>query len=225
MNKRALPLQLRIYGFLPLSHSNGPGCRSVVWVQGCSLGCPGCFNPESHAFREGQSIVIEELLSQITAQQSGIEGVTISGGEPLQQGTAVTALLRELKTQTDLSVLLFTGFTWGELHRMDEGDPHRVRNTRYPAPGEERSLPPANGKPACQPPEFLRYVDVLLAGRFQRNLRVARGLLGSANKEIHFLTNRYGPEDLEPVPEAELVLAASGEVMSSGIDPFLWEEG
>jgi len=223
MNKSASELQ--IHGFLPLSHSNGPGCRAVVWLQGCTLDCPGCFNPESHAFQGGQSIAIQDLLHQITAGQSAIEGVTISGGEPLQQVTGVTALLRELKADTDLSVLLFTGYTWNEVHRMDDGDPHRVQNTRRPSVEVERSLRTVNGEPSCGSPEFLRYVDVLLTGRFQRNLRVARGLLGSANKEIHFLTDRYGPADLESVPEAELVLSPSGEVLSTGIDPCFWEKG
>lgn len=222
MNKSASELQ--IYGFLPLSYSNGPGCRAVVWVQGCTLNCPGCFNPESHAFRGGQTVAILDLLHQISALQSSIQGVTISGGEPLQQITGVTALLHELKAETDLSVLLFTGYTWDEVHRLEVGDPRRVRRTRRPSFEEKRRSPTVNGEPSGGSPTFLRYVDILLAGRFQRNLRVARGLLGSANKEIHFLTDRYGPADLESVPEAELVMSPSGEILSTGIDPCFWEK-
>ena len=41
-------MTLRLHAFLPRSRANGPGWRSVVWVQGCSLGCPGCFNPQTH---------------------------------------------------------------------------------------------------------------------------------------------------------------------------------
>ncbi|NJO00209.1 MAG: 4Fe-4S cluster-binding domain-containing protein, partial [Anaerolineales bacterium] len=38
---------LRLHQFLPQSRVNGPGLRAVLWVQGCSLGCPGCFNPQT----------------------------------------------------------------------------------------------------------------------------------------------------------------------------------
>ncbi len=41
-------MTLRLHAFLPRSRANGPGWRSVVWVQGCSLGCAGCFNPQTH---------------------------------------------------------------------------------------------------------------------------------------------------------------------------------
>ncbi|MGD0006352.1 MAG: 4Fe-4S cluster-binding domain-containing protein, partial [Anaerolineaceae bacterium] len=39
---------LNLHHFEPLSLVNGPGKRSVVWVQGCTLNCPGCFNPQTH---------------------------------------------------------------------------------------------------------------------------------------------------------------------------------
>jgi pyruvate-formate lyase-activating enzyme len=42
---------LRLHQFLPSSHTNGPGLRAVLWVQGCSLGCPRCFNPATHSAR------------------------------------------------------------------------------------------------------------------------------------------------------------------------------
>jgi anaerobic ribonucleoside-triphosphate reductase activating protein len=65
---------------------------------------------------------------------------------------------------------------------------------------------------------------VLLAGRYDERLRLARGLMGSANKTAHFLTDRYGPKDLAAVPEAEVVITPSGEVVTTGIDPLEWEK-
>ena len=40
-----------IHAIEPRSRANGPGARFVVWLQGCTLGCPGCFNPATHARR------------------------------------------------------------------------------------------------------------------------------------------------------------------------------
>lgn len=68
-------------------------------------------------------------------------------------------------------------------------------------------------------PELLEHVDILLAGRYQDSRRVARGLLGSSNKTIHFLTPRYSPADLADLPEAEIVIDENGTVTLTGIDP------
>src|SRR3972149_712339 len=43
------PVILRLHALLPRSRANGPGMRAVIWFQGCTRGCPGCFNPETHA--------------------------------------------------------------------------------------------------------------------------------------------------------------------------------
>lgn len=76
-------MTLRLHAFLPRSRANGPGWRSVVWVQGCSLGCPGCFNPQTHNREEvGEAVEVAEVMQRILA--AGTEGVTVSGGEPLQ---------------------------------------------------------------------------------------------------------------------------------------------
>jgi anaerobic ribonucleoside-triphosphate reductase activating protein len=68
----------------------------------------------------------------------------------------------------------------------------------------------------------LKHVDVLLAGRYDASQRVADGLIGSANKTVHFLTGRYNMADLESVPQAEVILNADGEIILSGIDPLNW---
>lgn len=181
---------LRIHDFLPASRANGPGERAVVWMQGCTLACPGCFNPATHAAHDGKLVSVDQLFEQIAALGDQIEGVTISGGEPLQQISAVETLLRKLRRETNLSTLVFTGFTWLEIQKM----PSAAR--------------------------LLESVDVMLAGRYEQNNRVATGLLGSSNKTIHFLTSRYAFSDLENIPEAEVILTAAGEVIYSGINPL-----
>ena len=183
---------LRLHRFLPSSRANGPGPRAVVWVQGCSLACPGCYNPATHAHAGGEVASVHDIFERITALSDSIQGVTISGGEPLQQLRPVLRLLRRLRAETPLSVLMFSGYRWDEIRRM----------------------PDAN--------ELLSCLDVLIAGRYDDRLRVAKSLRGSSNKTVHFLTPRYGPADLEQVPPAEVIITAAGEVVMSGIDPVRW---
>lgn len=183
--------EIRIHALLPVSRANGPGARAVVWVQGCTLGCPGCFNPRTHGRRGGRTVAVEALVEEVVGLSGSVEGLTVSGGEPLQQLRPVTELLRGVRAASGLSTLLFTGYTWRELARM---------------PGVSR---------------LLDCVDVLLAGRYDRSRRLARGLRGSANKTVHFLTGRYAARDLEDLPAAELTLTAAGEIVSTGIDPVI----
>jgi pyruvate-formate lyase-activating enzyme len=35
--------------------------RYVIWTQGCSLGCPGCFNPETHPHLPAQRAALPGL--------------------------------------------------------------------------------------------------------------------------------------------------------------------
>jgi anaerobic ribonucleoside-triphosphate reductase activating protein len=183
---------LRVHRFLPHSRANGPGARAVLWLQGCSLGCPGCYNPATHPPGGGDIVPIEDLFARLVALGDGIEGLTVSGGEPLQQRTALLALLQQMRRATPLSVLVFTGFTWEEVGRFPEAG------------------------------ELLACTDVLIAGRYEVGRRLARGLVGSANKTVHFLTDRYTTADLEAVPLAEVLISAEGEVVLSGIDPVRW---
>ena len=94
-----------LHGTLPRSRANGPGPRSVVWFQGCTLGCPGCFNPGTHRREGGYSVPVEELAGQLSAGEPAITGVTVSGGEPFQQPRALLALVRKLRAGKDLSIL------------------------------------------------------------------------------------------------------------------------
>jgi anaerobic ribonucleoside-triphosphate reductase activating protein len=110
-------VKARIHAFEPHSRANGPGVRAVLWFQGCTLGCPGCFNPDTHASRGGREIDTEELAGDILTLAGRIEGVTISGGEPFEQPAPLLDLLR-LLGGSGLGVIVFTGFTWRELQAM-----------------------------------------------------------------------------------------------------------
>ncbi len=182
---------LRLHAFLAASRANGPGRRAVVWVQGCSLGCPGCFNPATHTLG-GDRVVVDDLFGRIVeaAASGGLDGVTVSGGEPLQQRPGLVVLLERLRAETELSTLVFTGYTWEEVTAMR---------------GSVR---------------LLAAVDVLVAGRYDANRRTRAGLLGSANQTVHLLSGRYSIADIDAVPDAEVIIDDAGAVMVTGIDPL-----
>jgi anaerobic ribonucleoside-triphosphate reductase activating protein len=102
----------RVHATMPRSLANGPGERFVVWTQGCSLGCEGCFNPQTHPAagpaREVGSVVAEVLTTP------GIEGVTVTGGEPLEQPEAL-GLFAAAVSSAGLGVVVLTGFSREEI--------------------------------------------------------------------------------------------------------------
>ncbi|MCX6623226.1 MAG: 4Fe-4S single cluster domain-containing protein [Acidobacteria bacterium] len=109
-----------------MSRANGPGVRAVVWFQGCTLGCPGCFNPGTHDAGLGYEGDVESLAGLILAAP-GIEGVSISGGEPFQQPEALAELVGRLR-ETPLSILVFSGYPM-EVARARPGGPEILANT------------------------------------------------------------------------------------------------
>jgi anaerobic ribonucleoside-triphosphate reductase activating protein len=112
-------MQIRIHAVEPSSRANGPGLRAVVWFQGCTLGCPGCFNPGTHDPGAGYETDIESLVAQI-ASVKGIEGVSFSGGEPFQQPEALAVLVVRLR-ETPLSILVFSGYTLSHIRSLPGG--------------------------------------------------------------------------------------------------------
>ncbi|MEL4895969.1 MULTISPECIES: 4Fe-4S single cluster domain-containing protein [unclassified Crocosphaera] len=104
---------LNIMGYVDQSKVNGPGCRAVIWVQGCSRECPGCFNMESWSFDINQLNSVDELVEKITSNPLN-EGVTFSGGEPFWQAQELANLARKIKAK-GLNVMSFSGFTLEQL--------------------------------------------------------------------------------------------------------------
>ena len=76
------------------TQANGPGLRAAVWVQGCTLGCPGCFNAQTHA-HQARTLVDPTQLAGDLLRDPAIEGLSILGGEPFQQAAA-SALLADV---------------------------------------------------------------------------------------------------------------------------------
>jgi len=96
------------------SYANGPGKRNVLHTQGCSIGCPGCFNPHTWSTKQGEERDVEDIYKELTS--GDIEGITISGGEPTEQWGEVSQLLRLVReNRPELSVVLFTGISLDRL--------------------------------------------------------------------------------------------------------------
>jgi anaerobic ribonucleoside-triphosphate reductase activating protein len=179
-----------VHAIEPRSRANGPGARFVVWMQGCTLGCPGCFNPSTHA-GGGREISIPQLTVQLAAAKaaSSIEGLSLSGGEPLQQAEASAAIL-EAARGLGLSTLAFSGYTIDEIRALPGG------------------------------PAVLARLDVLIDGRYVAGDRLATGLRGSANQRIQLLTPRYTQADVEATPVAEIRIGPSGDLVLTGVNPL-----
>src|SRR5262245_58092303 len=116
------PDRVNLHATMARSRANGPGWRFAIWFQGCSLGCPGCFNPTTHAAEPGQRVPVEDLIERILAEGHAIEGVTVSGGEPFEQPAALLSLVRGLRRRAPgLSILVFSGYTRTEIERRPLG--------------------------------------------------------------------------------------------------------
>jgi len=185
---------VRLHAVEPRSRANGPGVRYVIWFQGCNLGCPGCYNPDTHPDGAGTLRPIAEVVNDVEAHAEGIEGVSISGGEPLQQPDALLALVRRLRERTALSILVFSGYRRSEIEKMELG------------------------------PEILAHIDVLIDGRYIDKQRLASKLRGSRNQSIQLLSGRYSEADVEATPAAEVKITASGEIVFTGVDPLRLDE-
>ncbi|WP_374222653.1 4Fe-4S single cluster domain-containing protein [Streptomyces spinoverrucosus] len=140
----------------------GPGLRSVVWVQGCPFHCAGCVAPEWIPDRPARQAHPEDLAAELLADPR-VTGLTLSGGEPMQQAAGLALLVRRAREIRDVSVICFTG------HRLE-----RLRDR-----------PPSEGVP-----DLLAVVDVLIDGLYVAGLNDGRGLRGSTNQRIHHLTRR-----------------------------------
>ena len=181
---------MRVHAIDPRSRANGPGVRFVVWFQGCTLGCPGCFNPATHV-DAGPERAIEDIVRELAASVGNgakVDGLTLSGGEPMQQAEAAQGLLIAAR-EPRLSTLMFSGYTLDEI----------------------RGLPGGRG--------VLANLDVLVDGRYVAAERLGKCLRGSTNQTIHLLTDRHTLAEVEATPVAEVVIRG-GEVALTGVNPL-----
>lgn len=102
-------------GFIESSCDDGPGMRSVLFLQGCSKNCAGCQNAKMKEHGKGKTIAITELVKWIKTRCLNRK-ITISGGEPLEQLESLLELIRALKDEK-FNVCVYTGW---ELEKIPE---------------------------------------------------------------------------------------------------------
>lgn len=158
------PGYLNIMGYVDESEVNGPGCRAVIWVQGCSRECPGCFNPASWSFEINQLVTIDSLVEKILSNPRN-EGVTFSGGEPFWQASALADLAQKVKAR-GLNVMSFTGFTLEQLRSKQ-------------APPESQAL--------------LEQLDILIDGPYIKSLAIhsPASPVSSRNQRVHIFNPAF----------------------------------
>jgi pyruvate-formate lyase-activating enzyme len=120
----ALSTPWRVHAVDPRSRANGPGTRFVIWSQGCTLGCAGCFNPETHPpdVQLGADVEPRASVQHGTAVSYGVNvqgGVDVQAGVNVQAGTNV-------------------GLVWGLWGLRQVCSRRRMR-----AAGQPRSSPPS----------------------------------------------------------------------------------
>lgn len=146
----------------------GPGTRAVIWVQGCHLRCPGCISPEWIPFQPAIQLSPEQIVAQLPLAE--ITGLTLSGGEPMEQAEALAEVVRLARQQRDVDVICFTGYRYESLlGRPETSGVHRL----------------------------LQLVDVLIDGPYVRERNNSFGLRGSTNQRIISLTGRLNGFELE----------------------------
>ena len=138
--------------------SNGPGVRATLFVSGCTNNCEGCFNKDLQDFSYGEKWtkdIEDDFIKQV--MNPNIVGVNILGGEPMDQirDKDLSNLLKRIKLETNKSIWLWSGYLYENILNSDD------RN------------------------DILKYVDVLIDGRFELNKRnISLKYRGSSNQRV-----------------------------------------
>jgi anaerobic ribonucleoside-triphosphate reductase activating protein len=151
---------LRVAGVEPNTEVEGPGLRFALWLQGCSRHCPGCCNPHMQDPYCGMAMSPADLAHDILTAEC--DGLTIVGGEPLEQIAGLKSLFDSLEAlKYSGNIMVFTGFTIDEIRV----DPEKIG--------------------------LVSRADVVIAGPFLLDQTPdRRKWIGSRNQTVHFFRNR-----------------------------------
>lgn len=105
--------EIRIAGLYNDSIVDGPGIRFVIFTQGCLFACKNCHNKETWNPSGGYNIDMDEIVAKWRSNPL-IDGITLSGGDPLFQSEKSLYLLRKAK-ETNLNVVVYSGDIYEKL--------------------------------------------------------------------------------------------------------------
>ena len=185
-----LPL-LNVAATCAATRALGPGLRAVVWVQGCSLSCPGCVAP-SWISRQITQLVAPEALAESLLSTPEVTGFTFSGGEPMLQAAGLASLIRHVRQARDLSLICFTGMRLDHLQVQPVGTGVN---------------------------ELLAEIDVLIDGPYIAAQDDNQGMRGSANQRVIHLTDRIPPGsyDFDSGPRRAEIYVDGSEALLVGV--------
>jgi anaerobic ribonucleoside-triphosphate reductase activating protein len=109
--------RIRVGRILHGTTAEGPGVRTAIWFQGCSIRCKGCINPHLFSPRGGLEADVSDIVDG--AIDAGVEGLTLIGGEPFDQPIGGAALARAARKR-GLGVIAFSGYEYEALRYRDE---------------------------------------------------------------------------------------------------------
>lgn len=154
--------ELRISHYVDETKVLGPFVRSALWVHGCCFNCEGCLAREMNS-REYKAADAEKLAEHFLSVKD-TDGITISGGEPFLQAEALSLMIRRIRdTRPDYGVIIYTGFTLEEL----------------------------KDKNNASTDELLGMADIIIDGKYVKELDDGVPYRGSSNQRILLLTDRY----------------------------------
>ncbi|MBV8995363.1 MAG: radical SAM protein [Pseudonocardiales bacterium] len=186
---------MRVARVLDSTQAEGPGIRTAVWVQGCSIRCPGCFNPQFWTTRGGTLVHATTLADDLItrAQTAGAEGITFLGGEPFEQAAALSTVAKILRA-ANFSVMTFSGYIFEDLKKWSTDRTDIA--------------------------ELLAATDLLVDGPYLSTaIDRTRPWVGSTNQRFHMLTDRYKMllASLDHLPDRlEIRIGSDGTVTVNG---------
>ena len=134
----------------------------------------------------------EDLAGHLLSHP-GIDGLTLSGGEPMSQAAGLAETVRLARTVRDLTVICYTGY------RLEKLTGRR---------------PPSRDVAA-----LLAQVDVLIDGQYAAGLDDGQGLRGSTNQRVRHLTGRLAGYPFETVPRSAELRIGATEALLVGVPP------
>ena len=121
---------MKMAGFYDESISNGLGWRAVLFVSGCPHHCPGCHNEIAQDYNYGEEFKENEIIERIK-NNSILNGITISGGEPLckENISEVNHFIEEVKKEKpNFNVWCYTGYTLEQLKNRNDDVTNKTLN-------------------------------------------------------------------------------------------------
>ena len=171
--------------------NNGPGFRVTIWVSGCTHACPGCQN--KHTWKYGQGHKLDDVIpyTNITYKDKilnligdeHIDGVTISGGDPLDQSVQPLEELAKFlsnikKRYPEKSIWLYTGYFIEDLKNY----------------------------PYKEAKEVIKNCDVIIDGRYVKEKRnITIPFRGSTNQRIIDVQKSFKENKICTIDDSEFI--------------------